>query len=311
RSASLLHLVTPPLPLCDTHGLAQSGFGDDFLSAYQLLSEDLQQLSQAFQKLNEDMVYEIEHNKRGKMGSCSPIRAGIFRDSKFPMVTNVPALDAFLRPATSSSQGLSLAQSSLRLPMLPDIPGITNFCTTYFAWSEKLTLEHLHMYLWSGVVMQMLCSTQIETDGKGKLYMPTLSTSIRKSALNFHWAAGNTILMTFSTTFFLQLTNLDSETAPTSRRLDVPVEMLAVAANCWGKVVNLSQLIGSATINAEPSGLEESSIRPVMSAKRKQNGTHSRGNSMKCIHLGIIELTEKAMHTLNFFAQDGAVDPKS
>ncbi|KAJ3914219.1 PIN domain-like protein, partial [Lentinula edodes] len=139
-------------------GLAQSGFGDDLLSAYQLFSEDLQQLSQAFQKLNEDMVYEIEHNKRGKMGSRSPIRAGIFRDSKFPMVADIPALDAFLRPATSSSRGLPLAQSSLRLPMLPDIPGITKFCTTYFAWSEKLTLEHLHTYLWSGVVMRMLCS---------------------------------------------------------------------------------------------------------------------------------------------------------
>ncbi|KAJ3845916.1 PIN domain-like protein [Lentinula lateritia] len=134
-------------------GLAHSGFGDDLLSTYQLFSEDLQQLSQAFQKLNEDMVYEIEHNKRDKMGSRSPIRAGIFRDSKFPIVADIPALDAFLRPATSSSRGLSLAQSSLRLPTLPDIPGITKFCTTYFAWSEKLTLEHLHTYLWSGVVM--------------------------------------------------------------------------------------------------------------------------------------------------------------
>ncbi|KAJ3924401.1 MAG: hypothetical protein NXY57DRAFT_1044971, partial [Lentinula lateritia] len=248
-------------------GLAQSGFGDDLLSAYQLFSEDLQQLSQAFQKLNEDMVYEIEHNKQG----------------------------------------------------------ITKFCTTYFAWSEKLTLEHLHTYLWSGVVMRMLCSkyiaynseksefmvprlqTQIETDSKGKLYMPTLSTSIRKNALNFQCAAGDTISMTFSTTFFLQLTNLDSASAQTNRRLNVPVEMLAVAANRWDKVANLSQLIGprpfpmlsapmqrqtgGPIVNAGPSSLEPS-VRPVMSAKRKQNGTHSRGNSTKRIHLGVIELTD-------------------
>ncbi|KAJ4465035.1 hypothetical protein C8J55DRAFT_441697 [Lentinula edodes] len=139
-------------------GLAQSGFGDDLLSAYQSFSEDPQQLSQAFRKLNEDMVYEIEHNKRGKMGSRSPIRAGILRDSGFPTVTDIPVLNAFLRPVTSSSRGLTPAQSSLRLPTLPDIPGITNFCITHFAWSEKLTLEHLHTYLWAGVVMRMLCS---------------------------------------------------------------------------------------------------------------------------------------------------------
>ena len=86
---------------------------------------------------------------------------------------------------------------------------------------------------------------EIETDSKGKLYMPTLSTFIKKEALNFQpMAAGNTISMTFTTTLFLQLTNLDFTGAQTSRRLEVPVEMLAVAVNRWDKVINLSQLIG-------------------------------------------------------------------
>ncbi|KAJ4497342.1 hypothetical protein C8R41DRAFT_759783 [Lentinula lateritia] len=140
------------------HGLAQSGFGDVLLNSYQKYSMMPEQLSQAFKKLNKDMAHEIQYNIRGCMGSCSPTRARILRDSAFPTPEDLEVLNTFLRPVTSSSLALQPVPTALRLPTLPDIVGIMAFCSEHFAWSAKLTLEHFHDSLWPGVLIRMLFS---------------------------------------------------------------------------------------------------------------------------------------------------------
>ncbi|KAJ3930859.1 MAG: PIN domain-like protein, partial [Lentinula lateritia] len=141
-------------------GLAQSGFGDDLLNAYRLFSNMPQQLSEAFHKLNHDMTYEIRHNKRGKMGSCSPFRADILRDSQFPTLKDIHVINAFLKPLTSSSPGFDPIPVSLSLPTLPDITGISEFCAEHFAWSPTLALKHFHIHLWPGIMIRMLSSVR-------------------------------------------------------------------------------------------------------------------------------------------------------
>ncbi|KAJ3856550.1 hypothetical protein EV368DRAFT_78551 [Lentinula lateritia] len=204
-------------------GLAQSGFGDDLLNAYRLFSKMPQQLSEAFHKLNHDMTYEIRHNKRGKMGSCSPFRADILRDSQFPTLKDIHVINAFLKPLTSSSPGFDPVPVSLSLPTLPDITGISEFCAEHFAWSPTLALKHFHIHLWPGIVIRMLSSkyiaynvqkaeclvprlqSQPETNSMGNYYVPTLSTTVTNhKALDLRAKDVNeSISITFDTAFFV------------------------------------------------------------------------------------------------------------
>lgn len=67
---------------------------------------------------------------------------------------------------------------------------------------------------------------------------------MNKDALDFQEKdASDTISVVFNTSFFIQLTGLNSTSAQ-SRRVDVPVSMIAVAINNLNKVVNLHQMIG-------------------------------------------------------------------
>lgn len=262
-------------------GLAQSGFGDDLLNAYRLFSNMPQQLSEAFHKLNHDMTYEIRHNKRGKMGSCSPFRADILRDSQFPTLKDIHVINAFLKPLTSSSPGFDPIPVSLSLPTLPDITGISEFCAEHFAWSPTLALKHFHIHLWPGIMIRMLSSvrtfdlsshttltsfsqkyiaynvqkaeflvprlqSQPETNSMGNYYVPTLSTTVTNhKALDLRAKDVNgSISITFDTAFFVRLTGLSPSTIQSTRRVDVPVPMLAVATNQTDKVDHLDELLG-------------------------------------------------------------------
>ncbi|KAJ3925672.1 MAG: PIN domain-like protein [Lentinula lateritia] len=304
--------------LSTARGLAQSGFGETLLRVYESLSPMPQRLLEALQELNHDMAYEIQHNKRGKMGSCSPARAEILQNSNFPTFDDLEALSTFLKPVTSSSEGLPPLLASLRLPTLPNISGIVAFSTEHFAWSPKLTLQHFHNYLWPGVIIRMLSSKYIaynadnsevlvprlqnkfETDSKGHLYIPTFSTTVmNKDALDFQEKdASDTISVVFNTSFFIQLTGLNSTSAQ-SRRVDVPVSMIAVAINNLNKVVNLHQMIGprsppsQTSIEAEASSSHSLRKFPL---KRKQSDNLIAGSSFKSFKrvkdLGVIELTD-------------------
>ncbi|KAJ3870326.1 hypothetical protein EV359DRAFT_59243 [Lentinula novae-zelandiae] len=286
-------------------------------SGSESLSTTPQRLSEALRELNQNMACEIQHNKRGKMGSCSPTRAEILRHSDFPTSHDMEVLSAFLKPITSSSEGVPPLLASLRLPTLPNISGIVAFSTEHFAWSPKLTLQHFHNYLWPGVIIRMLSSKYVaynaenseilvprlqnkfETDSKGDLYIPTYSTSIiNKDVLEFQGKlASDTISIVFNTSFFIQLTGLNSTTAR-SRRVDVPVSMIAVVINNLNKVVGLHQMIGS----RPPPDTDMPSIDAIedeakltLPLKRKQSENLIAEGSSKhsrVKHLGLIELTD-------------------
>ncbi|KAH7871395.1 uncharacterized protein C8R40DRAFT_1174535 [Lentinula edodes] len=278
-------------------GLAQSGFGDDLLNAYRLFFNLPQQLSEAFHKLNSDMTYEIRHNKQGKMGLCSPFRADILRDSQFPTLKDVDVMNAFLKPLTSSSPGFDPVPVSLILPTLPDITGISGFCAEHFAWSPILTLKHFHTHLWPGIVIRMLSSkyiaynvqkaeclvprlqSQPQTDSTGKSYMPTLSTIVMNpKSLDLRAKHVNeSIPITFDTAFFVRLTGLSSSTIQSTRRVDVPVPMLAVATNQTNKVDRLSELLGS----------HPSSDISVRIKRRNDLGLNNGASSSSQLHVSI------------------------
>ncbi|KAH7872080.1 PIN domain-like protein [Lentinula edodes] len=310
-------------------GLAQSGFGDDLLNAYQLFLNSPQQLSEAFRKLNSDMAYEIQYNEQGKMGLCSPFRADILRDSQFPTLEDVNVMNAFLKPLTSSSPGLNPAPVSLSLPTLPDVTGISEFCAEHFAWSPMLALKRFHTHLWPGIVIRMLSSkyigyntqkaeflvprlqSQPETNSMGNYYIPTLSTTVMNhKALNLQAKhVDESIPITFDTAFFVQLTGLPPSTVQCTRRVDVPVPMLAVATNQTGKVDHLSELLGSRP-NSDISvriqhrndlGLsnEASSSSQVSISTRKHKHTpafvtdeSSKYSQSGIKYLGVIELSD-------------------
>ncbi|KAJ3911615.1 PIN domain-like protein [Lentinula edodes] len=286
--------------LSTARGLAQSGFGETLLRLYESLSPMPQRLSEALQELNQDMA---------------PARAEILRHSTFD---DLEALSTFLKPVTSSSEGLPPLLASLRLPTLPNISGIVAFSTEHFAWSPKLTLQHFHNYLWPGVIIRMLSSKYVaynannsevlvprlqnkfETDSKGHLYIPTFSTTVmNKDVLDFQDKdVSDTISIVFNTSFFVQLTGLNSPSAQ-SRRVDVPVSMIAVAINNLNKVVNLCQMLGprsppgQASIEAEASGSHSLHKFPL---KRKQSDNFIAESSFKSFKrvkdLGVIELTD-------------------
>ncbi|KAJ3803852.1 hypothetical protein F5876DRAFT_84293 [Lentinula aff. lateritia] len=306
-------------------GLAQSGFGDDLLNAYKLFASMPQQLSQAFRKLNSDMAYEIQYNTRGKMGCCSPSRADILRDSQFPTFEDLDVMNSFLEPLTSSSPGFNPVPVSLSLPTLPDITGISEFCAEHFAWSPILALKHFHNHLWPGIVIRMLSSkyigynvnkaeflvprlqSQPETDSTGKHYMPTLSTTvINNKALSFRATNVNeSISITFNTAFFIQLTGLPPSTGHSTRRVDVPVPMLAVATKQTDKVDNLSELLGSRPNseistririqrpnNLGPTNEASSSSRLQGQASKSVNGSSKYTTQPGIKYLGIVELSD-------------------
>ncbi|KAJ3925551.1 MAG: hypothetical protein NXY57DRAFT_906921, partial [Lentinula lateritia] len=86
-------------------GLAQCGFGDRFLAVYNQFLATLSELSDSdiFQNLIQDIAHEIEFNTHLKLGSCSPTRAQIFRDSNFPSSRSLTTLKAFLIPTVHVS----------------------------------------------------------------------------------------------------------------------------------------------------------------------------------------------------------------
>ncbi|KAJ3925771.1 MAG: hypothetical protein NXY57DRAFT_967304 [Lentinula lateritia] len=255
------------------------------------------------------MAYEIEHNKQGQMGCRSPTQSKILRESNFPTEEDLPTLHAFLRPVTSSSLGLQPVPMSLRLPTLPDIGKILAFCNDHFSWSSKLTLEHFHICLWPGVLIRMLSSkylaynpvnseiivprlqSHFEIDSKGGRYVPTYSTTIiTKNLLNFPTKnAGDSISVTFNTMFFVDLMRLNpAAKSMRSRRIEVPVAMIAVTLNRFDKVPVVNQ-----DHNAEASGSSQASFVNIPS---KQKQTSVGGSRIKCTKasvksLGIIELT--------------------
>ncbi|KAJ3898133.1 hypothetical protein F5879DRAFT_927288 [Lentinula edodes] len=311
------------------HALARSGFGKNLLNYYEQFSTTPGQLSWALSQLNEDMAYEIEHNKRGQMGCRSPTRSKILRESNFPTEEDLQTLHAFLRPVTSSSLGLQPVPMSLRLPTFPDIGKILAFCNDHFSWSSKLTLEHFHICLWPGVLIRMLSSkylaynpvnseiivprlqSHFEIDSKGGRYVPTYSTTIiTKNLLNFPTKnAGDSISVTFDTTFFVDLMHLNpAAKSMRSRRIEVPVAMIAVALNRFDKVNDLSRLIGprpppivNQDHNAEASGSSQASFGNIPS-KRKQTsvgGSRIKRTKASVKSLGIIELTDSETNSEN------------
>ncbi|KAJ4499943.1 PIN domain-like protein [Lentinula lateritia] len=320
-------------------GLAQSGFGDDLLNAYQLFLNSLQQLSEAFRKLNSNMAYEVQYNEQGKMGSCSPFRADILRDSQFPTLDDVNVMNAFLKPLTSSSPGLNPAPVSLSLPTLPDVTGISEFCAEHFAWSPMLALKRFHTHLWPGIVIRMLSSkyigyntqkaeflvprlqSQPETNRMGNYYMPTLSTTVMNhKALNLQAKhVDESIPITFDTAFFVQLTGLPLSTVQSTRRINIPVPMLAVATNQTGKVDRLSELLGSRPnsdisariqhrndlgVSNEASSSQSQSQVSISTRKRTHTPAFVTDESSKYSqlgikYLGVIELSDSEDDELN------------
>ncbi|KAH7871101.1 PIN domain-like protein [Lentinula edodes] len=311
------------------HALARSGFGKNLLDYYNMFSTKPGQLSWALSQLNEDMADEIEHNKRGQMGCRSPMRSKILRESNFPTDGDLQTLHAFLKPVTSSSLGLQPVPMSLRLPTLPDIGKILAFCNDHFSWSSKLTLEHFHICLWPGVLIRMLSSkylaynpvnseiivprlqSHFEMNSKGGHYMPTYSTTIiTKNLLDSPTKnTGDSISVTFSTTFFVELMHLNpAAKSMRSRRIDVPVAMIAVALNRFDKVNGLSRLIGprpppvvNQDRNAEASSSSQASFVNIPSKRKQTSVGESRikRNKASVKSLGIIELTDSETNSEN------------
>ncbi|KAJ4499530.1 PIN domain-like protein [Lentinula lateritia] len=134
----------------------------------------------------------------------------------------------------------------------------------HFAWSPTLALKHFHIHLWPGIVIRMLSSkyiaynvqkaeflvprlqSQPETNSMGNYYVPTLSTTVTNhKALDLRAKDVNgSISITFDTAFFVRLTGLSPSTIQSTRRVDVPVPMLAVATNQTDKVDHLDELLG-------------------------------------------------------------------
>lgn len=112
------------------------------------------QLRESFNQLRHDIADEIQFNRQSHLGKCNPVLARQFMDSQFP---SSRALKAFVDPATyfSGSSGHPDIQGILNLP---NLKGITEFCTQHFAWTPEHTLKKLHNGVWAGLLIQMLCS---------------------------------------------------------------------------------------------------------------------------------------------------------
>ncbi|KAJ3846244.1 PIN domain-like protein [Lentinula lateritia] len=118
-------------------GLAQCGFGDRFLAVYNQFLATSSELSDSdiFQDLINNIAHEIEFNTHLKLGSCSPTRAQIFRDSNFPSSHSLTTLKAFLMPAVNVSPAHNWP------PRIPNVVRISAFCREHFNWPTQLATD--------------------------------------------------------------------------------------------------------------------------------------------------------------------------
>ncbi|KAJ3760310.1 PIN domain-like protein, partial [Lentinula raphanica] len=136
-------------------GLARCGFGDSLLAAYEQFSNVSSQLSHVFQKLNQDMANEIQFDTHAKIGSRSPTRADVFRNSAFPSVNDMTVLNSFLSPPLHQLVSLQCP------PRIPDLMKISSFCRERFSWPVELTSRKFHNDLWPALIGRMLCSVSL------------------------------------------------------------------------------------------------------------------------------------------------------
>ncbi|KAJ3766807.1 PIN domain-like protein [Lentinula raphanica] len=81
-------------------GLAKCGFGDKLLDAFSKQVTPTK-ISAAFQLINNEMVEEIISNSHGKLGTRSPVRAQMLRESEFPSLKDLMDIKAFSTPPIS------------------------------------------------------------------------------------------------------------------------------------------------------------------------------------------------------------------
>ncbi|KAJ3718996.1 PIN domain-like protein [Lentinula raphanica] len=236
--------------------LAQCGFGDELLEAYNRFSTAPSLLSVAFQKLNNDMVLELESDSRGKLGSISFTRAQILRDAKFPSLGILSDIEAFVMPPINPSFVHQFAST------LPDIIGLTRFCREQFGWNSELTIKKFHTDLWPAVITRMLCSelaaykpetseffvpqleplqSNVRLDSKGTEFIPTYSTAIlnHKKLTLIGKDVHDMVSVKFSTDFLCGLAghcHTDSKVKKHSRRFNVSVVILAWAMKQPGTI---------------------------------------------------------------------------
>ncbi|KAJ3805288.1 PIN domain-like protein [Lentinula aff. lateritia] len=311
-------------------GLAKCGYGDDLLKAYSSFSTMPQQLAEAFNQLNNDMVEELEFNTHHKLRYRSPYKANVLRVSRFPLLRDLSTLTAFLEPVTSWSRSMDSSgapNASKWPPRTPDIMEITKFCCNTFGWPDKHALKRFHAELWPAVIMRMLSSKYLRfkekeaeilvprlqstfaIDANGKSYPSMLSTIVRnKNSLRLQgMRANDAISTTFTTEFFLQLTGLASSVSETSRRVDVPAAMIAVALQQSDQIRGLNKRLGpppSHVIHVEIDILEHGNASgsgqnyQENPTKRKHASTslNERDEPKRLRpmlkHLGTIELTD-------------------
>ncbi|KAH7875493.1 uncharacterized protein C8R40DRAFT_1170578 [Lentinula edodes] len=142
-------------------------------------------------------------------------------------------------------------------------------------------------------------------DANGKSYPSMLSTTVcNKNSLRLQGMRANDIVSTtFTTEFFLQLTGLTSSASETSRRVDVPAAMIAVALQQSHLIRGLNERLGpppSHVIHVEIDIFERRSGQNHQETptKRKHAGTtlnerdeHKRLRPM-LKDLGTVELTD-------------------
>ncbi|KAJ4472572.1 hypothetical protein C8J55DRAFT_563321 [Lentinula edodes] len=223
----------------------------------------------------------------------------------------------------------SQAPSTLQWPpRTPDILGITKFCRNNFGWTAEHVLKRFHADLWPAVIMRMLSSkylrfneknaeilvprlqSEFNIDAKGRPYPSMLSATVRnKNSLQLQgMSSRDAISTTFTTDFFIQLTGLVGSVSTSSRRVNVPAAMIAVALQQADKIFDLNKRLGpppSHIIHVE-LGVLERHIKPSGSGqnhqgnptKRKystgsnETNEHKRHLHPAPKHLGVIELTD-------------------
>ncbi|KAJ3896106.1 hypothetical protein GG344DRAFT_72587 [Lentinula edodes] len=290
-----------------------------------------QQLAEVFLQLNHDMADEIEFNTHHKLRYRSPSKANLLRVSQFPSLRDLSTLTAFLEPITSWSRSMDHSQApstSQWPPRTPDVLGITQFCCNNFGWPAEHVLKRFHADLWPAVIIRMLSSkylhfkekdaeilvprlqSEFSIDAKGRPYPSMLSATVRnKNSLQLRgMSAHDTISTTFTTDFFIQLTGLVGLVSTSSRRVDVPAAMIAVALQQADKIRDLNKHLGpppSHIIHVE-LGVLERRIKPSGSGQNHQDNPTKRKYSTGSDemnehkhrlhpapkHLGVIELTD-------------------
>ncbi|KAF5390373.1 hypothetical protein D9757_005280 [Collybiopsis confluens] len=276
-------------------GLAKCGFGDHLVNAYTHYSSDPKQLSPMLSQLNKDMVLELKLNQRGYLSFRSPDRAQKMKVSKFPSLADIPALEAFLTPITNLA---TLSELPRWTPRIPNIDQIASFCIQHFCWSEEHALKKFHAELWEGIIFQMLSSrfgaynaktTELlvprlqpyfHRDKEGD-FVPVLSTKFKtKDPLQKlgKKTLGGKISLTCCTESFVQLTgfSVPVQQSQLSRRVKIPVEIVAVATRCTDKIKGLNGLLGDRPLTTvSVASMASTATHPQISAhagpsKRKE-----------------------------------------